>query len=341
MTGSAALLAGNAFFVAASFALVSTRRSQVEPRAQAGSRRAQRVLLAMDRLAQLMAGAQLGITVCSVALGALAEPALADLLNGPLEAAQVPGRLVDPVAFAVALAGVVFAHVLLGEMVPKNLTLAMPDRAALVLGPGLARFTRWLAPALVGIRAVANGVLRLLGISPPDAAVPVAFGLPEVAAMAAESHREGLLDEEEYRLMRRALAFTSARAADIAIPLDRVYSLPVGARADQVEALAVRTRHMRFPVLDSSGRPIGYVHAKDLLHLGAAPPNGPRPAPAVRPLPVIPAETPLPEALTRLREARAPMAVIGTAGRPTGVLTLDDVFVALVHSAVPRPPISP
>jgi CBS domain containing-hemolysin-like protein len=334
---SVLLLAFNAFFVGASFALVSARRSQIEPLAAAGDRRARRALRAMERLAEQMAGAQFGITVCSVGLGALAEPALSDLLDGPLRSVGLPEGSVEPVAFLGALLVVVFCHVLFGEMVPKNLTLAVPDRAVVLLAPTLSRFSRALGPVLGAIRGSANGVLRLLRIKPTDA-VEHAFGLPEVAAMAAESHREGLLDDEEYRLMARALDFTTARAADVAIPMAKVHTLPVGAGSAQVEALAVRTRHMRFPVLDAGGRPVGYVHAKDLLH----PVSGAGPSiPVLRPLPVIAADTPLPDALTQLREARAPMAVIGTRARPTGVLTLDDVVVALVRARVPTAPPSP
>jgi len=331
---SVLLLGANAFFVGASFALVSARRSQIEPLAAAGSRRARRALRAMENLAEQMAGAQFGITVCSVGLGALAEPALSDLLNQPLHNVGLPGGSVEPIAFVVALFIVVFAHVLLGEMVPKNFTLALPERAVVALGPPLSRFSRALGPVLSAIRGSATGVLRLLRIKPTDAAEH-AFGLPEVAAMAAESHREGLLDDEEYRLMARALDFTTARAADVAIPMAKLHTLPVGAGSARVEELAVRTRHMRFPVLDTAGRAVGYVHAKDLLH-GA---NGDGPGtPRLRPLPVIAAETPLPEALTLLREARAPMAVIGSRARPTGVLTLDDVVAALVRAGRPTPP---
>lgn len=332
---SVGLLMANAFFVAASFALVTARRSQVEAPAAAGSRRAARALEAMDRLTQLMAGAQLGITLCSVGLGALAQPALSDLLDRPIRSLGLPGRAVDPVTFAVALLIVVFTHVLLGEMVPKNLTLAAPDRTVVALGPALARFSRALEPVLLGIRGSANLVLRALRIRPQQT-LDHAFGVPEVAAMAAESHRKGLLDDEEYRLMSGALDFTQARARDLAIPLAKLHCLPLGADAAALEALAVRTRHMRFPVVGADGRPVGYVHAKDLLHLRTDEPNQKQPAPGVRPMPVLPGDLPLPEALTRLRDARAPMALVESATSPIGVLTLDDIVAALVRSAPPE-----
>src|SRR5687768_2882790 len=129
------LLIGNAFFVGAEFALIAARRSQIEPRAEEGSRMARTTLRAMEHVSLVMAGAQLGITVCSLGLGAVAEPAVAHLLEPILEAIRVPDQLLHPIAFAIALSIVVYAHVVLGEMVPKNLAIAGPERAALVLGP--------------------------------------------------------------------------------------------------------------------------------------------------------------------------------------------------------------
>src|SRR6476659_9424067 len=129
------LLALNAFFVGAEFALVSARRSQIEPRARAGSRMARTTLRAMESISLMMAGAQLGITICSLGLGAVGEPAVAHLLEPVLEAVHVPHDFLHPISFVIALLIVVFLHVVLGETVPKNIALAGPDRAAIVLGP--------------------------------------------------------------------------------------------------------------------------------------------------------------------------------------------------------------
>jgi CBS domain containing-hemolysin-like protein len=335
------LLGANAFFVGASFALVSARRSQIEPLAVAGSRRAKRTLVAMESLSKMMAAAQLGITVCSVGLGALAEPAVAGVLEGPIEAADVPHAWLHPVSFTVAMLIVVVAHVLVGEMVPKNFTLAVPDRAALLLGPPLVTFAKAFGPVLAVVNAVAGVTLRLLGIRARDE-IHSAYGLHEVAQLAEESHREGLLDDEEYRLMSRALAFSTATARDVQIPTDRLQTVSRDATAAEVEALAGRTRHLRFPVLDSDGCPIGYVHAKDLLRSGElGRPDVPI-RPAIREMPTVAASTPLPDVLTLLRAARAPMAVVEDGGRATGVVTLDDVIVALIRAGVPAvPPVGP
>jgi CBS domain containing-hemolysin-like protein len=334
------LLAANAFFVGASFALVSARRSQIEPQVAAGDRRAKRTLAAMEQLSRMMAAAQLGITICSVGLGALAEPAIAALLEGPLHGAGVPHDWLHPVALTISLSLVVVAHVLLGEMVPKNFTLATPDKAALALGPPLAAFARAVTPVLKIIDVWAGLNMRLLGIHRRDELSSV-VSLHEVAELAEESHREGLIDDVEYGLMARALAFTSATARDVAIPPGRLQTVSRDATGAQVEALAGRTRHLRFPVLDPGGRPIGYVHAKDLLRTGGlgrpdAPIKG-----AIRPMPSVRADTPLPDVLTLLRSERAPMAVVESTEGPAGVVTLDDVIVELIRAGVPTGPGGP
>src|SRR5688572_6361612 len=175
------LLALNAFFVGAEFALLSARRSQVEPRAQAGSRAARTTLRAMENVSLVMAGAQLGITVCSLGLGAVGEPAVAHLLEPVFHALHVPDEFLHPVAFVVAMSIVVYLHVVLGEMVPKNIALAGPERAAIVLGPPMMAVVTLLGPVIVGLNAVANGTLRLLRVEPRDE-VSSTFTREEVAA---------------------------------------------------------------------------------------------------------------------------------------------------------------
>ena len=133
LTVSLLLLAGNAFFVGAEFALISARRSVIEPRAEEGRSGRPSDLRAMEKVSLMMAGAQLGITLCTLGLGALAEPAIAHSLEVPFESAGLPEALVHPVAVAIALLIVGGLHVVLGEMVPKNIALAGPDRSALAL----------------------------------------------------------------------------------------------------------------------------------------------------------------------------------------------------------------
>ncbi|HEY0359529.1 MAG TPA: CNNM domain-containing protein, partial [Mycobacteriales bacterium] len=194
------LLGLNAFFVGAEFALITARRTQIEPRAVAGSRAARTTLRAMENVSMMMAGAQLGITVCSLGLGAVGEPALAHLVEPLFARFGVPDGLLHPAAFVLAMTIVVFLHVVLGEMVPKNIAIAGPERSALVLAPPLVAVVTVLRPFIVTMNAIANGILRLLRVEPKDE-VGSTFTREEVAGLVEESRREGLLDADEYDLL--------------------------------------------------------------------------------------------------------------------------------------------
>ncbi|NEE08252.1 DUF21 domain-containing protein, partial [Streptomyces sp. SID7499] len=165
---AALLVLANGFFVGAEFALVSVRRSQIEPLAAQGSGRARTVLHGLENLPQMMAAAQFGITVCSLTLGAVAEPTVAHLLEPVFHAAHVPDGLVHPLGFALALLSVVVLHLVIGEMVPKNLAMAAPERTALWLSPGLVAFARLCRPVTTALGACAGLVLRLFGVEPKD-----------------------------------------------------------------------------------------------------------------------------------------------------------------------------
>ena len=211
------LLALNAFFVGAEFALLSARRSQIEPRAQEGSRAARTTLRAMERVSLVMAGAQLGITICSLGLGAIGEPAVAHLIEPLFHAAHLPDDLLHPVSFVVAMSIVVYLHVVLGEMVPKNIALAGPDRAALVLSPPMMAIVTVLRPVIAVMNFLANGILRLLGIEPKDE-VSSSFTREQVAALVEESRGEGLIEAEEYDRLAGALGFTEKTVPTVLMP---------------------------------------------------------------------------------------------------------------------------
>jgi len=330
LVAAVVLLGLNAFFVASEFALVGARRSQIEPVAQAGSRRARRTLTAMEQVSLMMAGAQLGITLCSIGLGAMAEPAIAGALAGPFTALGIPEGWLHPLSFVIALVIVTALHVVLGEMVPKNLTLAAPDRAAMALGPALYRLVRVIRPVIVGLNSTTNFALRVVGVR-VSGEVASSYNIHEVAQLAQESHRAGMIDDTEYGLMAAAVSFTTATVDDVVVPWSQVATVDGSISPHQAEALSGRTRHLRFPVLDDDGGPIGYLHVKDLL----AVPDGAKDAaiaPAlIRPLPSMAAHSTLPQALAALRAQRAVMAVVlGSDGSPAGIVTVAGVVEALV-----------
>ncbi len=263
---SLGLLLANAFFVGAEFAAMAARRSTLEPLAAAGSRRAARCLAALEQMGSMLATAQLGITVCSVGLGALAESALHELLH-PLAALLPLGPvLVDGLSLAGALLVVVYLHVVVGEMIPKNLALAGPDRAALLLVPSLLMLARALRPVVRVMEWVAKGLVRLVFRVEPRDEIASAFTAEEVAQIVDESHREGLLEEHRQGLVRSALEFSDKVAAEVAVPVDQLVTVAKGVTPADVERLVARTGFSRYPFLDKHGELAGYVHLKDVLY---------------------------------------------------------------------------
>jgi CBS domain containing-hemolysin-like protein len=326
---TAGLLVLNGLFVAAEFALVAARRTAIEPRAEAGSRRAAATLRAMERVSLMMAGAQLGITVCSLGLGALSEPAIAHLLDPAFHAVGVPDAAGHAVAFALALTLVTVLHVVIGEMVPKNATLAAPDRAALWLGPPLALLVATVKPLIWLLNESVNLMLRAAGIQPRDE-VASAFTRDEVAGLAAQSQREGFLGAGEHQRLTSALGFDTATLGDIAIPMAQVHTIPRYASADDAERLAARTGVTRFPVRDGDTL-VGYLRLQDTL---GTPPDqraGPLPARYIRPLPELSAGLALPDALERMRGGKAPIAQVVADGASRGIATLDDLLARLIR----------
>ncbi|MEN0104573.1 MAG: CNNM domain-containing protein, partial [Curtobacterium sp.] len=188
------LLLGNAYFVAAEFAVISARRSQIEPRAEEGSRAAQMTLWAMEHATRMLATTQLGITVCSLLILNVSEPAIHHLLEVPLHLTGWSVEVIGIVAFVFTLLLVSFLHVVFGEMVPKNISFSMPDRAALLLVPTLWYIGHGLHWVVVGLNEVANAVLRLFRVEPKDEAVS-AFTVEEVQTIVATSTKEGVLSD--------------------------------------------------------------------------------------------------------------------------------------------------
>ncbi len=320
------LLLANGFFVGAEFALISARRSSIEPLAEAGSRRARTTLAAMERVSLMMAGAQLGITVCSLGLGAIGEPAVAHLLEPVFELLAVPEALVHPIAFVIALTAVVALHVVIGEMVPKNLALAGPDRAALALAPPLAAVVTVLKPVIVVLNALANGVLRLLGVAPKDE-VASAFTRDEVAGLIDESRAGGLLDERGFELLTGALQLEDRDTRSVLIPRAALTVVAPGDDTEAVERAAAATGYSRFPVADGEAL-LGYVHVKDVLVADGAP--APRVRDITRPLPRVAAGDDLRRALGVMQAGRAQLAAVTDGGRVVGVVALEDILEELV-----------
>jgi CBS domain containing-hemolysin-like protein len=324
------LLAANAFFVGAEFALISARRTQIEPRAAAGSRMARTTLRAMENVSQVMAGAQLGITLASLGLGALGEPAVAHLLEPLFHAVGVPDSLLHPVAFVVAMSIVVYLHVVLGEMVPKNIALAGPERSALVLGPPMMVVVTILKPVVLLLNAIANGVLRLMRIEPREE-VASAFTREEVAALVDESRGEGLLPKDEYDRLSGALGFTERTVTSVLMRADRLTTVARGATVADVERVCAETGFSRFPVTSDGGDLLGYLHIKDVLETDPERRNRVVDDKWIRPFGTVRPGDVLHDALETLQRRGAHMGrVVDDEGTVLGLVTLEDVLEELV-----------
>ncbi|MGW4223102.1 hemolysin family protein [Streptomyces bauhiniae] len=319
-----ATLVVNAFFVGAEFALISVRRSQVEPLAMEGDKRARRVLWGLEHVSALLAAAQLGITLCTLVLGVVAEPAIAHLLEPVFHAMGVPSGAGHAVSFVIALTLATYLHMLLGEMVPKNIALAEPVRTALLLGPPLVALARALRPVIFTINAFANGLLKLLRVEAKDE-VSATFTDTELAEIVKDATEAGLIDDRAQERLHDALELGSRPVRDVVVPLESVVYTSVGVTPEQLERLSAESGFSRFPVVDVGRRIVGYLHVKDALD--ASPRDVPFRLRDMRPIARVRESTPLDDVLTAMRGSRTHVAaVIGADGKLAGLVTMEDVL---------------
>jgi CBS domain containing-hemolysin-like protein len=345
MTGSVAipvavfLLVLNAFFVGAEFALVSARRDRLEAMADRGIDRARIVMRAAEHTSMMMAGAQLGITLCTIGLGALGEPTVAHFLEVLLGPLGLPAALLHALAFTVALVFVSILHIVLGEMVTKNIAIAAPEKTAIWLTPVLVGWIRLIRPLIALLNWTANGVLRLLNVEPKDE-IESAYTPEELANMIADSRREGLLDQAEHRRLTQTLSSAERTVAEVLVPLDEVETVAYPPTVGDIEEAVNRTGFSRFPVRMPDGRLNGYLHVKDVLDL--TDPSAQIPLHRVRGLPEIPSDSRLDEALAALRRARSHVAkAVATDRTVLGVVALEDLveeYVGTVRDATHTDP---
>lgn len=323
------LLFGNAFFVGAEFAVVTARRSQIEPLAEAGNRRAKTALWAMEHATLMLAATQLGITICSLLILNVSEPAIHHLLEVPLGWLGLNDAVTGTVAFVITLVLVSFLHVVFGEMVPKNIAFSVPDRAVLLLATPLVFFDKIFKPVIWALNKGADLVLIVFGVKPQHAA-STAFTLDQVATIVAESTKEGTLDDRAGTL-GNTFEFTEKRAVDVAVPTAQLRTLSQSATPDDVEDAVAEDGFSRFLIRGPQGALVGYVHLKDVLDLPADRYRSPIPVDRIRPLITISAGTELEDALTIMQRQGAHVARVSDgSGHVTGVLFFEDIIEVLV-----------
>lgn len=323
------LLLANAYFVAGEFALISSRKDRLENLVAQGRRGARKVLYATEHLSIMLAVCQLGITVCSLILGKVAEPAIAHFIEGPFQDLGLPDHLLHPVSFVIALGLITFLHILFGEMVPKNIALAGPETLAIWLTPTLLWIMRITRPLIYFMNWIARITLRAVGIEQKDE-LDSTVDQRQLATMISESRSEGLLDAEEHARLNKALRVEDRSITEVLIPLSDVRTLQFRERgpllADLEQAVA-ETGFSRFPITGKDGSFLGYVHVKDVLdRFDDSLPGTIIHRSEIRPLTIVDATGTMDEALQTLHQKSAHMAQVRDRGELLGVITLEDLI---------------
>ncbi|MBP6043336.1 MAG: HlyC/CorC family transporter [Rhodoluna sp.] len=323
----AVLLIGNAFFVGAEFAVMSARRAQIEPRAEAGSRPAKITIKAMEKVSLMLATVQLGVTICSLLILLIVEPSVHELLHPLLH--DLDESTANAIAFSTALIVVSFMHVVFGEMVPKNISFSVPERAALILVPVLYFIAQIVRPIVVTLDFLANLFLKLFRVQVRSDA-NTAYTLDQVEDIVEHSTREGVLSDTSGALSN-TFEFTEKKVRDVSVaPKDLVlFSEDVTPR--EIEQAVAKHGFSRYPLTGDNDEIVGYVHLKDVIDLRDDEVDEPIPAKRVRTLISLPATMELEDALASMKRVGAHMArSFDRSGKLVGVLFLEDILEELV-----------
>ncbi len=315
---SAGLIALSAFFVAVEFALVAARRYRLEE-AAASSASARAALASAKDLSLLLAGSQLGITLCTLGLGALGKPAVEDLL-GPLFGG-LGETAAGVLSFVLSLIIVTFLHLVVGEMAPKSWAIAHPERSATLLALPMRGFMVLTRPVLLGLNGMANWCLRRVGVEPVDE-VGEGRNPDDLRELVLHSARTGALDAGERDRLVTALDLDRAPLREVVRA--EVASVPVGATPEEIRAVSRRSGHLRLIVTGADGRPVGVVHVRDALT------GSESAADLMRPVPTLDAATPLHDALGAMRDGRTHLALVAEQGELVGLVTMQDLLDRLL-----------
>lgn len=325
------LTIGTGLFVASEFALVNLDRADLESRRDAGESRLSLTISALRITSTHLSSAQLGITLTTLLTGYTMEPAISNLLRPVLTGWGMPEAVVSPVGAIVAIAVATIFSMIVGELVPKNLALAVPRQTAKVVMPFQVGFTAVFKPAILALNGSANGVLRSIGVEPKEE-LSGARTAEELSSLVRRSASAGVLEKDTASLLDRTLTFARLTTADVMTPRPSVHAIAAGDSVEDVIQLARRTGHSRFPVYDDSMDDItGIVHLKQAISV----PRERRaevPAAAIAEEPLrVPEAVHLDAVMSELRARGYQMAiVVDEYGGTAGVVTLEDLVEEIV-----------
>ncbi|MDK0518351.1 hemolysin family protein [Streptomyces sp. ML-6] len=324
------LILANGFFVAAEFGLVTVERPDAERAAAEGDRRARTVVEALRELSFQLSGTQLGITITSLVVGMLAEPALAQLLDGPLTATGLPDGAVPGISVVIGMLVASAVQMVIGELVPKNWAVSRPLQVARFVAGPQHRFSAVFRPVISLLNTVANRLVRLLGVEPTEE-LASARTPGELVSLARHSAEAGTLEQDTADLFVRTLSLAGLTAQHVMTPRVKVSALQSSATAADVLNLTRATGLSRFPVYrERIDEVVGMVHLKDALAVPAAD-RLRTPAGRIAVLPLLVPETlPVEQLLQRLRNEQPIAVVVDEYGGTAGVVTLEDIIEELV-----------
>jgi putative hemolysin len=326
------LVALNALFVAAEFALVAVRKTRVEELVAQGRSGATSVEHALTHLDRSIAATQLGITLASIALGWLGEPALARLLE-PLFAflpVDWVGLATHSLASLIAFLLITFMHVVFGELIPKTMALQKPDATALWIARPIVLFMQLTRPMIYFMNGTGNMILRWCGFQPATGD-ETAHSLEELALLIEDSHESGVLTKTQADVVSKTFRLSDKRVQDALIPLDKMAALELRTPPEKVLEAVRETAHTRLPIYDSKlDNIVGIVNTKDLFYLFSLKGLVNLEDALYPPLFLKPQED-VATALHLFRKARRPMAVVrNDNGKVLGLITLEDVLEEIV-----------
>ena len=318
------IIALSAFFVAVEFALLAAKRHRLEDAATT-SRAARAALRSSSELTVLLAGSQLGITVCTLALGAITKPAVHHWLTPVIADLGAPGWVADAAGFVLALVIVTFLHLVVGEMAPKSWAIAHPEQSATLLALPMRAFMAPTRPLLVALNGAANWCLRKVGVEPVES-VGSSQNAEDLRHLVEHSASVGALELAYSDQLSGALDLRRLTMADLVADRPAPVTVPTDATAGDVRRLAHERGHLRILVqAPGAPAPTGVVHVRDTLMLDDDAPV----TDVVNPVFELAADTPLHAALTRMRETSSHLALVRDGERGSAVATLADVLAHL------------
>ncbi|WP_200530736.1 hemolysin family protein [Halorubrum sp. LN27] len=321
----------NGFFVASEFAFVRVRSTSVEQLAAEGRPGSGALQDVMGSLDDYLAATQLGITIASLGLGWIGEPAVAALIE-PVLGPLLPANLVHLVAFAIGFSVITFLHVVFGELAPKTIAIAQAERVAMLLAPPMKLSYYLFSPGIVVFNGAANAFTRMLGV-PPASETDETMEEREIRRVLARSGEAGHVDDAEVEMVNAVFDLDDTVVREAMVPRPDVTSIPADADLAAIRATVLEAGHTRYPVVsdDDADRVVGFVDVKDVLRAGEAGEESVTAADLARDLVVVPETTSLSDLLVQFRDERRQMAaVVDEWGAFEGIATVEDAIETLV-----------